>query len=61
MLNILSLLFVMNVAEDMRRIILKGSKEQIEAARTLLLEKVLYRPEYPLVASYDICCGGGDY
>nr|XP_053635261.1 tudor and KH domain-containing protein homolog [Cherax quadricarinatus]XP_053635262.1 tudor and KH domain-containing protein homolog [Cherax quadricarinatus] len=27
--------------EDMRRIILKGSKEQIEAARSLLLEKVI--------------------
>ncbi|XP_071551549.1 tudor and KH domain-containing protein homolog isoform X2 [Panulirus ornatus] len=31
--------------EDMRRIILKGSKEQIEAAKSLLLEKVLEEEE----------------
>lgn len=28
------------MAEDMRRIVLKGSKEQIDAAKSLILEKV---------------------
>lgn len=39
------MLFNVNMAEEMRRIILKGTKEQIEAAKIQLLEKVqLYDP-----------------
>ncbi|MPC44025.1 Tudor and KH domain-containing protein [Portunus trituberculatus] len=42
------MLFDVNMAEDMRRIILKGSKEQIEAAKIQLLEKVLSYDPVPL-------------
>lgn len=42
------MLLNVNTTEDMRRIILKGTKEQIEAAKIQLLEKVQFYDPVPL-------------
>lgn len=42
------MLLNVNTTEEMRRIILKGTKEQIEAAKMQLLEKVQFYDPVPL-------------